>query len=61
MSGIFLKRRTGMSDLLFILYGKSGDKGLSRDIRYFVEELLDSYFSDKTDEEIQMNEYLESR
>jgi len=61
MSGIFLKRRTGMSDLLFILYGKSGDKGLSRDIRYFVEELLDSYFSDKRDEEIQMNEYLESR
>jgi len=50
-----------MSDLLFILYGKSGDKGLSRDIRYFVEELLDSYFSDKRDEEIQMNEYLESR
>ena len=46
-----------MSDLLFILYGKSGDKGLSRDIRYFVEESLDSYFSDKTDEEIQS--YLE--
>lgn len=46
-----------MSDLMFLLYGKSGDKGLSRDIRYFVEESLDSYFSDKTDEEIQS--YLE--
>jgi len=46
-----------MSDLMFLLYGKSGDKGLSRDIRYFVEESLDSYLSDKTDEEIQS--YLE--
>ena len=42
-----------MSDLITILYGKDGDEGLAKEIRDFVEEKMDEYFSGKTNDEIQ--------
>ena len=42
-----------MSDLITILYGKDGDEGLAKEIRDFVEEKMDQYFSGKTNDEIQ--------
>jgi len=42
-----------MSDLMTILYGKDGDEGLAKEIRDFVEDKIDEYFSGKTNDEIQ--------
>jgi len=42
-----------MSDLMRILYGKDGDEGLAKEIRDFVEDKIDEYFSGKTNDEIQ--------
>jgi hypothetical protein len=42
-----------MSDLMMMLYGKDGDEGLSKEIRDFVTETVEKYFSGKSYEEIQ--------